>query len=66
MQKLHIGSRRERESTSSSRADNYNAYHKFAVAVIEVCGLAILKAQIEITLTEISIMIAIESTLFVC
>ena len=29
------------ESTSSSRADNYNAYHKLAVAVAEVWGSAI-------------------------
>ena len=41
--KLHIGSReREREE---SRADNYNAYHKLAVAVAEVWGLAIPKKK---------------------
>ena len=28
-------------SSSSSRADNYNAYHKLAVAVAEVWGSAI-------------------------
>ena len=32
---------RERESRESSRADNYNAYHKLAVALAEVWGSAI-------------------------
>ena len=35
-----VESRVERER-ESSRADNYNAYHKLAVAVAEVWGLAI-------------------------
>jgi len=38
--KLHIGSSSSRESTSS-RGDNYNAYHKLAVALAEVWGSAI-------------------------
>ena len=38
--KLHIGSSSSRESTSS-RGDNYNAYHKLAVALAEVLGSAI-------------------------
>ena len=42
MQKLHIGRVGSTSSSSSSRADNYNAYHKLAVAVAEVWGSAIL------------------------
>ena len=36
---------RESTSSSSSRADNYNAYHKLAVAVAEVWGSAIWHQQ---------------------
>ena len=41
--KLHIGSNSSRvlEVVVCSRADNYNAYHKLAVAVAEVWGSAI-------------------------
>ena len=41
VQKLHIGRVGSTSSSSSSRADNYNAYHKLAVAVAEVWGSAI-------------------------
>ena len=41
VQKLHIGQVGSTSSSSSSRADNYNAYHKLAVAVAEVWGSAI-------------------------
>ena len=46
MQKLHIGRVGSTSSSSSSRADNYNAYHKLAVAVAEVWGLAIKRKAI--------------------
>ena len=46
MQNFTSGSSRE-SSGSSSRAGNYNAYHKLAFAVAEVWGSAILRLSLE-------------------